>query len=91
MAERGLSAVNYTLKPLLIIKSVLGSIVVSIPVYQQEPDCGSIPREAALTLLTQKSFYYYRREGRFGGGKTLENLAKDHKFAKVSPANFFHS
>ena len=50
MAERGLSAVKYTLKPLLIIKSVLGSIVVSIPVYQQEPDCGSIPRKAALTL-----------------------------------------
>ena len=60
MAERGLSAVNYTLKPLLIIKSVLGSIVVSIPVYQQvyqqEPDCGSIPREAALTLFNRKIF-----------------------------------
>ena len=56
MAERGLSAVKYTLKPLLIIKSVLGSIVVSIPVYQQEPDCGSIPRKAALTLFNRKIF-----------------------------------
>ena len=56
MAERGLSAVKYTLKPLLTIKSVLGSIVVSIPVYQQEPDCGSIPREAALTLFNRKIF-----------------------------------
>ena len=56
MAEHGLSAFNYTLKPLLIIKSVLGSIVVSIPVYQQEPDCGLIPREAALTLFNHKIF-----------------------------------
>ena len=56
MAERGLSAVKYTLKPLLIINSVLGSIVVSIPVYQQEPDCCSIPREAALTYFNCKIF-----------------------------------
>ena len=56
MAERGLSAVKYTLKPLLIIKSVLGIIVVSIPVYQQEPDCGSILHEAALTLFNHKIF-----------------------------------
>ena len=56
MAECGLSAVKYTLKPLLIIKSVLSSIVVSIPVYQQEPDCGSIPREAALTVFNRKIF-----------------------------------
>ena len=35
-------------------------------------------------------------EGNFGGGKlwwgeTLVNLANDHKFAKVSPANFSHN
>ena len=56
MAECGLSAVKYTLKPLLIIKSVLSGIVVSIPVYQPEPDCGSIPREAALTVFNRKIF-----------------------------------
>ena len=29
--------------------------------------------------------------GKLWWGETLENLANDHKFAKVSPADFFHS